>query len=313
MTYKHLDRHDRNQIEILLDKGYLQKDIARVLGMSPSTVSREIKRYSCEEGKYIASIAQHRADIKRRNSKFCGMKIEKDDNLKQRIIDALKNKQSPGGIAARFGDISHVSIYKWLYSAFGQKHCRYLCSRQYKPKRRATVSTKRQMIPDAVPIHERPSTGIHLEGDLFVSSHNTVSVAVLVEPKSQYVWAVKIPNRKPSVMRDAINSVISTLNIDTITWDRGIENRYHAQLSVPSYFCDPHSPWQKPHVENNIGLVRRWFVPKKTDLSCMTQKQLDRYVSIVNDKWRVSRGGKSAHELIEESGILRSTKLQFTI
>ena len=233
------------------------------------------------------------------------MKIQSDTALKEKIVFALKEYQSPQAIAGRYGDISHVSIYRWLYSSWGQKYCRYLCTRKYKPRKQRKSNHGREMIPNAVSVHERPAEGVHLEGDLFVSSHNTVSVAVLVEPESQYVWAVKIPNRKPSTMVSHINEILKDIQIDSITWDRGIENKYHEQLQVPSYFCDPHAPWQKPHVENNIGLLRKWFVPKRTNLDCMKQTDLDRYVCIVNEKWRVSRGGRSARELIMESGILQ--------
>ena len=316
MTYKHLDRHDRNQIEILLIRGYVQKDIAQVLKVHPSTVSREIKKYSCSDGTYRASVAQHKADIRRRNSKFCSMKIQNDTELKKNIITALEQHQSPQGISVRLGDISHVSIYKWLYSSWGQQYCRYLCSKRYRKKRRRTNKSKREMIQNAVSIHERPNRGVHLEGDLFVSPRkygHSVSVAVLVDPVTQYIWAVKIPNRKPSTMVSYVNEILKDIQIDSITWDRGIENKYHEQFNTKSYFCDPRAPWQKPHVENNIGLLRKWFVPKQTDLRCMTQKQLDRYVCIVNEKWRVSRGGKSARELLMESDILKSKKLRFTV
>lgn len=312
MNRKHINKDDRNQIEILLKRGYLQKEIAEVLGFNKSSISKEIKRNSCRDGRYQASVAQHRADIKRRNSKFCSMKIQKNTELKERIVSALQDHQSPQAIAGRYRDISHVSIYKWLYSAWGQRYCRHLCSKQYKPRKQRSVGAKRHMIPDAISVHERPTQGVHLEGDLFVSSHNTVSVAVLVEPKSQYMWAVKIPNRKPSTMVSYINEILKDIQIDSITWDRGVENQYHKELNTDSYFCDPYSPWQKPHVENNIGLLRKWFVPKRTNLDLYEQKQLERHVDIVNNKWRKSRNFKSARELIEESGILKE-KLLFGV
>ena len=301
---KHLDRNDRNQIEILLRRSYKQYEIAEVLSFNKASISKEIRKYSSEDGVYRAKVAQHKADIKRRNSKFCGMKIEHNDELKQRVISALQQYQSPEAIAGRYGEVSHVSIYRWLYSAFGQRYCKHLCSRQYRPRKRIYMGTKRHMIPNAVSIHERPKKGIHWEGDLFVSSHNTVSVAVLVEQSTQYIKAVRIPNRRPAIMREYIDELIKDIRVDDITWDRGIENRHHEQLRIPSYFCDPHAPWQKPHVENNIGLLRKWFVPKRTNLELYEQEKLDRHVDIVNSKWRKSLGYKSAEESAKECGIL---------
>jgi transposase, IS30 family len=307
-TSKHLDRNDRNQIEILLSKKYKQKDIVLVLNVDKSTVSKEIKRHTCLDGIYRASVAQHKADIRRRNSKYQGMKIEADKDLKNKIVEALEKYQSPDGIAGRYGNISAKSIYKWLYSPYGQKYCKLLCTKRYKAKKHKNIMNKRQMIPNLVSIYQRPVRGTHWEGDLFVCSPklgHSVSVALIAEQKTQYIKACKIPNRKPTSMVKAVNHLVKDALVSDITFDRGIENKYHRQFNVPSYFCDPHSPWQKPHVENNIGLMRRWFVPKKTDLKCMKQIDLDRYVSIINNKWRRSQGFKSSYENALLFGIIK--------
>lgn len=308
MKRKHLQRNDRNQIEILLTKGYMQQDIALVLGCNKSSISREIKRYICDDGVYRASVAQHKADIKRRNSKYQGMKIQQDTDLREKIVAALQAHQSPDAISGRLGGITTPSIYKWLYSVFGAQYTKYLCSKRYKPKKIRSVATKREMIQNASPIHHRPLAGIHWEGDLFVSSSklpHSVSVAVIVEQTTQYMKAVKIPNRKPRTMVKAVKSLLQDITCTDITFDRGVENKYHTQFPVPSYFCDPHSPWQKPYVENNIGLLRKLGISKKTDLNCMKRKDLQRYIDIVNRKWRKSLGYQSSEEKAREYGILK--------
>jgi transposase, IS30 family len=307
MKRRHIQRNDRNQIEILLRKGYTQIDIALVLEFNKSTISREIMRHSCSTGQYKASVAQHKSDIKRRNSKYQGMKIQQDTQLQKNIVTALQSHQSPGGIAGRLGSISTPSIYKWLYSIYGQQYCKLLCFQRYKPRKRKWAHAKREMIPNAVSVRERPVTGVHWEGDLFVSSSklpHSVSVAVIVEQSTQYMKAIKIPNRKPSTMVRAVQNLVHGIVCTDITFDRGIENKYHREFPVPSYFCDPHAPWQKPHVENNIGLLRKLFVPKKTNLACMKRKDLQRYVTIVNRKWRKSLGYMSAEEKARECGIV---------
>lgn len=300
---RHIDRNDRNQIEILLARGYKQYEIAKVLGFHKSSISREVGRIR-KRCTYSASHSDNHAYVKRLNSKHCGMKIQGDGELRARIIDALSEYQSPEAIAGRYGGISHMSIYRWLHSAYGQKYCRYLCHKRYRPRKRKGLSVSRQMIPNAVSIHERPTDGVHWEGDLFVSSHNTISGAVLVEQSTQFIKVELIPNRRPQVMVDCIEKMIKSVVVDDITWDRGIENRYHEQLSVPSYFCDPHSPWQKPHVENNIGLLRKWFVPKRTNLNLYEKEKLIRDIHILNSKWRKSLGYKSSYEVAREHGIL---------
>lgn len=301
---RHMNKDDRNQIEILLRRGYKQYEIAKVLGFHKSSISREVGRIQ-ERDTYSASHSDNHAYIRRLKSKYQGMKIQSNDELRIRIIDALGDYQSPEAISGRYGDISHASIYKWLHSPYGQKYCKYLCHKRYRPKKRTNLRVKRSMIPNAVSIHERPKKGVHWEGDLFVSSHNTVSGAVLVEQSTQFIKVELIPNRKPTTMVSCVENMIKDLAVDDITWDRGIENKYHEQLSVPSYFCDPHSPWQKPHVENNIGLLRKWFVPKRTNLDLYEKDRLVWHIHILNSKWRKSLGYKSSYEAARERGMLK--------
>jgi IS30 family transposase len=304
MSYKHIQRHQRLEIEILLGRGYKPIDIAKVVGVHRSSVSREINKRKNEDGIYRAQSANHKAYVKRLGSKHQGMKIEGNKALRERIIKDLREYQSPGGIAVRYGDISHQSIYKWLYSSYGQRYCRYLCTKRYRRRTQRKTTGTCSHIPFLVSVHKRPRVGVHWEADLFVSGKNTVSGVVLVEQNSKYMKVALIPNRRPALMVEAVKHLTKDTLVTDITFDRGIENRYHQQFGIPSFFCDPHSPWQKPYVENNIGLLRKWFVPKKTDLSCMSQTQLEGYVDIVNRKWRKSLGGKSPHEVARESGII---------
>jgi transposase, IS30 family len=79
----------------------------------------------------------------------------------------------------------------------------------------------------------------------------------------------------------------------------------HKKFGVATYFCDPHSPWQKPLVEQSIGLLRRWFIPKGTDLRDVSEEQLQECFSVLNNKWRKSLGYRSAIEASVERGIMK--------
>jgi len=102
-----------------------------------------------------------------------------------------------------------------------------------------------------------------------------------------------------------LNEIVEDISIDDLTWDNGIENKHHKQFSLPSFFCNPHSPWQKPHVENGIGLIRRWFVPKGTNLNKVSEEKYQQYLNILNHKYRRSLGYKSAYEVALERGIIQ--------
>jgi len=87
--------------------------------------------------------------------------------------------------------------------------------------------------------------------------------------------------------------------------DNGLENKDHKQFGIPAYFADPHSPWQKPHIENNIGLLRRWFIKKGTNLQTVSDQQLQEYLRILNGKYRKSLGYQSAYEAAIKRGIIQ--------
>lgn len=318
-SFRHLDQNDRDRIEILLKQDQKRVDIAEVLKVDKSTISREIKKRKRKNGIYDANTAEHKAYVKRLRSKYQGMKIESNPSLKQYIALELKDKRSPDEISGRMKQdklsfyASKDAIYKWLYSSYGQAYCKYLCTHRYKPRLKKKDKPKRVMIPDIISISERPSYGLHWEGDTMLSpkkAKTTASVAVASAIEAKYIGVTKIPNLKPDSMRNAISDLNNELQMDSLTLDRGIENRKHKEFGVDTYFCDAHSPWQKPHVENAIGLIRRWFLPKGTDLSKIKEKRLQKYIYILNHKYRKSLGYKSAYEVARDSGILKRESIR---
>jgi len=200
------------------------------------------------------------------------------------------------------------AIYKWLYSRYGQAWCYLLCTKRYK-KRKQKKNTKREMIPDRIPLALRAKQGVHAEGDLFVSSKSSGtqrSGALIAVPIAKFLAGTMIENKKPAVMAQAMRTLNEEIDVDDMTMDNGIENRDHKDFGLPTYFCDPHSPWQKPHVENGIGLLRRWFIKKKTDLRSVSEDDLQGYLRILNGKYRKSLGYRSAYEVALEHGIIQT-------
>ncbi len=315
-TFKHLSSSDRNEVEILLNKEYEQREIAFALHCDPSTVSREILKRKRKNGYYSAETAKHKANVKRSNSKYQGMKIEKDQKLKEHITAELKKHRSPDEISGRLRrekndlQISTDAIYKWLHSVWGQRYCKYLCTKRYKKKKQKRDSGKREMIQDAKNIESRPKIEglVHVEGDLYVSPAKLNvkdSGAMFCFPMTNLLYSKRVPNKKPQVFENVVNDFLEKYpTVDTLTLDRGLENKNHTKFNVDTYFCDPHAPWQKPNVECNIGLLRRWFYKKGTDLSKISQDELDEKISILNGKYRKSLEYRSALEASKEYGIL---------
>lgn len=312
-SFRHLKQFDRDRIQAMLDSGHNQEEIAGVINFDAGALSREINGRKTKDGKYIALVAERKANIKRSFSKHQGMKIEKHPDMREYIIKGLIAYRSPDEIAGRMkkaGAIPRVgakAIYKWLYSQWGQRYCHLLCTKRYKRKTQKRNKTKIEMIPNRISIRERPVVGIHAEGDLFVSPIKTGtqrSGMLIVIPSSKLFVGKMIENKKPSTMRLAVNEKLQCFNADDLTMDNGMENREHEQFDIDAYFCDTHSPWQKPHVEGGIGLVRRWFIKKKTDLKTVSNQEYQSYLHILNNKWRKSLGYKSAYEVSLERGII---------
>ncbi len=317
-SFSHITQKQRDRIENLLDDGVKQCEIAKILKVDKSTISRE-RRRKRKNGRYNADTAEHKALVKRENSKHQGMKIEAHSELKHRIIKELKAKRSPDEIAGRmkvervFPRVGTAAVYKWLYSAFGQRYCKYLCTERWR-RRPHTNKTKRHLIPHMVRIEALPLGALnqtrygHYESDTFVSPKKSGvkdSGAISCEKKSKLILGRKISDMRPASMKRAMISIEHAVNMKTTTMDRGIENTKHEEWGVQAYCCDPSSPWQKPLVEGTIGLLRRWFWPKGTDLSKVSEYMFQKNIGIINNKYRKSLRYRSALEVAEEHGILK--------
>ena len=312
--FKHLTAKDRDRRHALYGHGHSQVDIGKVLGVTKGTISRELRRYDRKTWRYSATCAQKDAEAKRSHSKSPGMKIESNPALKQHIITELRRLRSPDEIAGRMKKkkvrvrVGTAAIYKWLYSESGTPYCRYLCTRRMR-KKRQDRATKRVLIPDRVSLENRPIAHglVHAEGDLFVTPtklHDPTCGLLVVVPEVHLLVGSIVPNKTTKVIVPAMQNVITKLPLDTCTFDNGIENVHHKEFGVDAYFCDQGAPWQKPHVESSIGLIRRWFLPKGTNLGAVSNMTFQSQLHLLNHKYRKSLGYRSAYEVALERGII---------
>jgi len=314
---------ERSEIQILHDKGYSARAIARALGRSPNSIATELQRNSYADGRYTAARAKQKAYVRRKYAKYQGKRIQEDHALRAFIILKLSEHWNPDEIAGYLKDnpalgfyASKTAIYKWLRSVWGQQYCPLLYSGRYSRKPRKKNTTSRVMIPDRLSLTERPPAALdriepgHCEYDSVVSSKrsgSTAALAVMTERSSRLVRARLVPNLKPASYAMTIAHLSRGLETRTMTTDNGIENRHHAVVTkktgAPVFFTDPYSSWQKGGVENANKMLRRYF-PKGTDFATVTQTAVDEALRRINNKPRKILGYKSSLQIAKEKGVI---------
>ena len=121
MSRIHITHAKRIELAALRRAGMKQKDIARMLGLNPSSICRELKRNGTKHGKYFARKAQQKYAHRRMETNQRFRKIEREGKLKNYIVRKLKRYWSPEQIAGRLGRryrktiICHETIYEFIY------------------------------------------------------------------------------------------------------------------------------------------------------------------------------------------------------
>ncbi len=149
------------------------------------------------------------------------------------------------------------------------------------------------MISDRPPEADDRAVPGHWEGDLIIGKAGQSAMGTLVERTTGYLLLLHLPHGKEAEKVDAaIRAAVAKLPgqfFRTLTWDQGKEMAKHAAFSVDTgiqvYFCDPHSPWQRPSNENTNGLLRQ-YMPKGMDLSVFTEEDLDAIARSMNNRPR---------------------------
>ena len=210
MGYTHIDESERRRIERARESGKGVREIARMIGRSPSAISEELKRNSVKK-KYSRQKAELKARLRRRQSKLHCLKVAMDPELKTFVTKEIENDQSPESIAGRLKYVenkiqyaSTKSIYKFVHSVHGRKIEKHLYSKSVKrrggPKRgtRKTSIDGRIMIDKRPPRVEKRKEFGHFEGDFIESGRDGKgSLLVLVERTTRYPFLVYTEDKTP--------------------------------------------------------------------------------------------------------------------
>ena len=320
-TYKHINKVERKEIAYLLKKGYSRRGIAEALGRSPSTISEEISHNSVK-GEYDPDKASHKAYVKRKYSKYQGMKIIERKELWDYVEEKLSDDWSPQAISGRIKEVdrhlTYVSakgIYKFIDTPYGAKLEKHLAYKgkggKNKKSTRVTQLTDRTFIDKRPKIVGKRRRFGDWEGDFIVSGKEGKGVLlVLHERKARYTMIRKI--EQPTI--ESVHQYLSEMTgglilVQTLTLDNDIIFRKHKELSkilgVDVYFCHPYHSWEKGGVENTNKLIRR-YIPKGNDIS----QYSDSYIKMIEDKLnnrpRACLNYKTPLEVMKENNQLKS-------
>jgi len=306
MKYSHFTKNNRTELSILLKKGYSCRDIGDALKKSPSSISREVSENSVK-GVYDPDKADWKAYFKRYRSKRQTMKILNNPKLEKYIMDKLKAGWSPQAIAERLKTenngksvVSFKLIYQWLSTPTGQHYRKYIVSKRSRWIRR-TLGIKKSTIKDRVFIDERPSVINEREriGDFECDVLGSLKseperVAGVVDRRARFIDLQKVGRLKETM--SAYKMMLKAHNARSGTMDNGPENASWKRLRVPTYFCNPYSPWEKGTVENTFQRLRR-FIPKKARLSDYSSNDISLIADTMNNIPRECLDWKTPKEI----------------
>jgi len=329
---RHLDGAERAVIFAEHRRGTSQREIARLLGRSASTICRELARGRMGAGQgsgYCPQVGQ-RAYARRRLRCRPRRKLRPGGALWRFVWHHLVTfRWSPEQIAAtlramhpddRQARVSHETIYAMIYAQprGGLKAAMVEALRQHKHRRGLGRGIGRKpgggsaIVPESLRILHRPEevdarlVPGHWEGDLLKGASNRSSVGTLVERKTRFVTLAKMEGNGAAAALEGFTRQMKHLPAflrRSLTYDRGVEMACHPELArrlkIDIWFCDPHAPWQRGSNENTNGLLRQ-FLPKGADLRQFSQRDLDHIAKLMNDRPRKTLGWKTPAQALAE-------------
>lgn len=319
MPYQHLSEKERYVISHL-QYSYSMREIARRLGRSHSTISREFKRAKEIHPwtTYYYDWAHPLALERRQQPRH--LRRQANQRLIVYVASRLRLEWSPDEIANRIRidypnddrmRISHETIYRWSYLDSSVDGTLYMhLRRKHKRRRRQhRYGTGRRFGNDRVSIDERPDVVAtrqrfgDWEGDTVQGKPGTGCVATMVERKSRYLVATKLADKKAATLTEKCVKAFGPIPRrmrQTLTLDNGSEFANFKELKKKArlniYFADPYAPWQRGANENTNGLLRQYF-PKGVNFLKIDEDAVGKAVRRLNNRPRKCLGYLTPHEV----------------
>jgi IS30 family transposase len=310
MQYRQIASGERYAIQALRKQGLSVRGIARTVGRAPSTISREIGRNRSSQGRYSPPKADSYAVARRRRSRRNSHFGLDDWALVEQLIALDWSPEQVSGWLARHGvlTISHETIYLriWRDKAAGGVLWRHLRQAAKKRRKRYRSRDSRGRLPGKRHISERP---VEVEGREVVGHWeiDTVkgddqarhSVLTMVERKTGYVAIGKLARHNAAEANRRCIELIARHRVETITADNGTEFHSYAEIEAATgalfYFATPHHAWERGSCENTNGLLRQ-YLPKRTSMTHVTQRDCDAIAAKLNSRPRKRLGYRTPEE-----------------
>lgn len=328
MTYQHLGVEEREEIQAGLWRKESIRSIAGRLGRSPASISREITKNQPLQRRYSPRVANERALAKRKER---GRKLRlKNQTIRRYVTTRMKQGWSPEQVAGRMklegvGSISHEAIYQYIYARVyrggngtmrpGYTDLRpYLKRRHKKRAKKGMRKGERIFRPKGPSIEDRPEVvdlRIRIgdwESDSIASKNNGTGLNSLSERVSGLILLTKLRDKTARATREAITRRLRGLPQFTLTADNGPENQEWQELEAETelnvYFAHPYCSGERGRNENDNGLVR-WYEPKKTDFTLVSEEEIVRVEYALNTRPRKRLGYRTPLEVFNQSVALQ--------
>ena len=318
MKYRQITSGERYAIAALRRRGLSARQIAAELGRAHTTISREIRRNSCNDASYRPSKADSRTRGRRSRSRRNARITPETWETVERYLRLDWSPEQVAGFLKAEGilSISHESIYRhvWHDKACDGDLWTHLRQRTKKRRKRygsydsrGKVAGKRHISERPPEVEDRAEVG-HWEIDTVMGTeHGRNSVLTLVERATGYTLMGKLGRHCAA---DAVARCIELIErhagrVSTITADNGTEFHRYKQIEqatgVEFYFATPHHSWERGTNENTNGLIRQ-YLPKKTSFADVTQDNCDAIAAKLNSRPRKRLGFKTPEECYAATG-----------
>lgn len=312
MLYNHFTLEERIFLYDSLKQGLSIRRIAELLGRSPSTISRELKRNKSKRG-YRAKKADLMAKARRSNA---SVRVLKPDSPAYRYVtEKLNEYWPPEAICGRWNEehpggekLHYSTIYRHVKQGRlpGISPRQNLRRRGKRPKSRhggqMTIHPNRLIRDWPEEIKKRSRTG-DWEGDTITGKIGSGLITTLVDRNSRYLLAGKVASKHADVQRRSIESLLKDQKVESLSLDNGVEFAEHEEiertLKTKVYFADPHCPWQRGSNEYTNGLLR-FFFPRSTNFREITQEDVDTVVDLLNRRPRKCLGWQTPEEVYRD-------------